>query len=73
MRKMSSKKTQEAPLEKAPIYITESGTMYVKPIDVIRSKKGWAEIKRIGEANLVRRPISLDGEKVLHIRITISD
>lgn len=71
MRKMSSKETQEAPLEKAPIYITESGTQYVKPIDLIRSKKGWAEIKRIGEANLVRRLPSTDGEKTIHIRITI--
>jgi hypothetical protein len=73
MQKMSSKETQEEPMERAPIYTTESGTQYIKPLDLIRSKKGWAEIKRIGEANLVRRPPSNNGEKILHIRITISD
>ena len=58
----STTNTTKSEMEKPPIHTTESGTQYVNAIDVIRSKVGWAEIQRLKEANLVRRPVSTNGE-----------
>jgi hypothetical protein len=54
--------TRKNEVEKPPIHTTESGTQYVRAIDVIHSKVGWAEIQRLKEANLVRQPASTTGE-----------
>lgn len=54
---VSSALNHDVPLEKPPIYTTESGSQYVRAADVIRSKAGWAEIQRLKEADLVRRRI----------------
>jgi hypothetical protein len=48
-------------LEKPKIHTTESGTQSVRTVDVVRSKSGWAEIQRLKEANLVRKPASTNG------------
>ncbi len=48
-------------MEKPQIHTTESGTQYVRAVDVVRSKAGWAEIQRLREANLVRPSASTNG------------
>ena len=50
----TSPKPTETQMEKPQIYTTESGSQYVRAIDVVRSKAGWAEIQRLMEADLVR-------------------
>jgi hypothetical protein len=49
------------PMEKPQIHTTESGTQYVRTVDVVRSRAGWAEIQRLKEANLVRPSASANG------------
>ncbi len=57
----SPTQTERTPMEKPQVHTTESGTQYVKAVDVVRSKAGWAEIQRLKEANLVRSPSSTNG------------
>ena len=50
----SSTSPAETQMERPPIYTTEDGSQYVRVVDIIRSKLGWAEIQRLKEASLVR-------------------
>lgn len=62
----TSPESTETQLEKPKIHTTESGSQYVRLIDVVRSKAGWAEIQRLKEADLVRPPSASNGSNSTH-------
>jgi hypothetical protein len=56
------KETQASRMQKPPIHTTKYGTQYVNVMDIIESEVGWAEIKRLKDANLVQNPSSKNGD-----------
>ena len=47
---MKNKESEPERLQQPPISTTSCGTQSVDPIEVIRSEKGWSEIKEIIDA-----------------------
>lgn len=62
----TSPKSTETQMEKPQIHTTESGSQYVRAVDVVRSKAGWAEIQRLKEADLVRPQSANNGSNSTH-------
>jgi hypothetical protein len=62
----TSPETTESQMERPQIHTTESGSQYVRAVDVVRSKAGWAEIQRLKEANLVRPQTTSNGSSSNH-------